>query len=660
MKKYTYPPKPLTYILALILPLTLFALLLAAACSPAPQNHWEMTSPDRQVAVAVSLSETGTLSYSLTHSGRKVLGESPLGMVFEESAFDAGLTLKSVARLRNQNDHYTMLTGKRKENHAHWNELQLHFTNTDAKPVNLNFRVFNTGLAFNYSFESSSDQTYTLEEELTGFQLPADGYGWMHPYDTVWQWAPSYETHFEHKVPVGTPSPWNKNGWAFPMLFFTGDDWVLISDADMPEGYVGMIVDGNPQGGLYTLNLPPEEEAMGICPSQPTLTLPFRTPWRLAITGDNPGVILESNMVFDVSTPNVLGDVSWIKPGRSAWSWWSESDSPRDYHRMKEFIDFTSEMGWEYFLVDANWNEMEGGNLEQLTRYANSIGVNITNWYNSGGPHNVITEAPRDLMHTRVARRAEFETISQWGIKGVKVDFFQSDKYCIMQQYHDILRDAADFEILVNVHGSTISRGWERTYPNLMTMEAVRGAEVYKFGADFPEVAPRHNTILPFTRNVLGSMDYTPVTFSNSTYPKKTTHAHELALAVVFESGLQHFADSDMSYMSQPEYVIDYLKEVPVVWDDTRYVAGFPGEMAVLARRSGDTWYLSGISGLEEAVAAVFNLNFLESGSYTMELIGDGNSQDEFRYKERDVTAGQQFSIDMLPRGGFAGVIRRR
>jgi alpha-glucosidase len=634
--------------------------LLMSACSDGPKNNWIIKSPDNQLNVTVKLSESGALFYTLKNNERMVLGESPLGIVFEETSFNDSLEFVSVSEKLNQKDSYTLIGGKQLENNPVWNEMTITLSNRAGKNMDVTFKLFDTGLAFNYAFSDEEATTYTLTEELTGFQLPLDGFGWMHPYDTVWQWAPAYETYFEHKLPVGTPSPENKNGWAFPMLFHTGADWLLITDADMMEGYTGMFVNGNPQNGLYTLILPHEEEALGACPSQPTLTLPFRTPWRVVITGDNPGTILESNMVFDLSSPNVLGDVSWVKSGISGWSWWAISDSPRDYNRLKEFVDFTAEMGWEYFLVDANWNEMKGGTLKQLTEYANSIGVDILAWYNSGGPHNVVTEQPRDLMHLQEARRAEFKKISEWGIKGIKVDFFQSDKYCILQQYHDILKDAADFNIMVNVHGSTIPRGWERTYPNLMTMESVRGAEVYKFGADFPERAPVHNTILPFTRNVIGSMDYTPVTFSNSTYPKLTTHGHELGLAVVFESAWQHFADSDESYRSQPTFVIDYLKKVPAVWDETRYIAGLPGELVIIARRKAETWYLSGISGLEEAKTVEASLSFLDSGNYTLELIADGAQPNEFRFETMDVEARQSISIDMLPRGGFAAVISRK
>ncbi len=635
------------------------AFLLLAGCTSLSPDHWQLRSPDDKLSVEVSLDEQGQLFYTLKNNNRKVIEKSPLGIVFEEVAFDQGLTLSSYKVLRNQEDRYTLVTGKQKENHARWNEMQLVMENSQGHEVNVNFRLFDTGLAFNYAFDESGNSNYTLKAELTGFQISQGGHGWMHPYDTIAPWAPAYETYYQNKIPVGTQSPWNKNGWAFPMLFHTGEDWALITDSRMDEGYVGMMVDGNPEGGLYTLILPLEEEARGVCPSQPVLTPPFQTPWRVIITGDNLETIVESNLVFDLAKPNVLTDISWIKPGRSSWSWWAESDSPRDFHRLKEYVDFTKEMGWEYFLVDANWNHMEGGTLQELTQYANEQGVGIAAWYNSGGPHNEITEEPRDLMHIRDVRRAEFKKISEWGIKAIKVDFFQSDKPCVLQLYHDILKDAAEFQLLVNVHGSTIPRGWERTYPNLMTMESVRGGETYKFGGDFPEKAPVHNVILPYTRNVIGTMDYTPVTFSNSTYPKLTTHGHELALAVVYESGLQHFADSDKAYLSQPEYVIEYLKDVPVTWDETRYVYGFPGETAVLARREADTWYLSGISGLETSKTIEATLGFLPQGSYTMELIADGASQTEFRFETLQVEAGQTITIDLLPRGGFAAVIRK-
>jgi alpha-glucosidase len=637
--------------------IVLLGCLIMSGCSHGPANQWSVSSPDNRLHAVVTTDANGRLFYYLESDNGRIVDKSPAGMLFEETSFGEGLIFKSLKRLSDQEDAYTMLTGKRKENHALWNELILGFENPDGQLMYMNLRIFNDGFAFNYEFPGQGEDSWTLKGELTGFNIPGNSKAWKQAYDTVFQWAPAYETFFENGIPAGSPSPWNKNGWSFPMLFKTGNDWVLITDAGMDEGYCGMRVDGNPVNNLYTLLLPPEEEAMGLCPSSPSLSLPIKMPWKVVITGDSPGTIVESNLVYHLSKPDMLADNSWIRPGRSAWSWWAESDSPRDFNRLKEYVDFTALMGWEYFLVDANWNIMEGGTLKQLAEYANSRGVGITAWYNTGGPNNVVTEMPRDLMHLSKVRREEFKKISQWGIKGVKVDFFQSDKSCILQLYHDILKDAADFGLLANFHGSTIPRGWERTYPNLMTMESVRGAECYKFATGYAEYAPVHRTILPFTRNVLGSMDYTPVTFSNSTFPKISTHAHELALAVVFESGLQHFADSDNSYLSQPGYVIDYLKKVPATWDDTRFDCGYPGEFVVIARKKGDKWFVSGINGLDTGKSVDAGLDFLSPGSYRVDIIFDGENQDTFSFETLTLDAGAPLKVGMAARGGFAAVI---
>jgi alpha-glucosidase len=643
----------------LLLLIALQAIVLQG-CTNEPENNWRLSSPGNLLALEVRLDDEGSLSYSLGNDGNSVLESSPLGIRFEETEFGKNLSVVSSERISNLRDSYELLIGKRKKNEALWNELQLSLENEEGRSVRIIFRLFDEGLAFRYVFEEPGGDYYTLAEELTGFRIPRGSYAWMHPYAAVTQWSPAYETYYENRIPAGTPSPEDQNGWAFPMLFHTGTDWMLITDADLREGYVGMSVNGNPEGGLYTLKLPSEEEALGVCPSQPTLSLPFKTPWRVVIAGSDPGVIVESNLVYHVSTPNVLSDTSWIITGRAGWSWWTDNTSPTNYKRLREFIDFTAEMGWEYFLVDANWNEMKGGNIVELTRYASSIGVDIALWYNSGGPHNVVTEAPRDLMHIPEIRREEFRKISEWGVKGIKVDFFQSDKACILDLYHGILLDAADFNITVNFHGSTIPRGWERTYPNLLTMESVRATESYLYDANYPARAPVHNTILPFTRNVIGPMDFTPVPFSDVRYPKKTTHAHELATAVVFESGLLHFADDDNSYRAQPGYVIEYLKKVPATWDDTRFVDGYPGEWVSIARRKGDTWYMSGIHGFDDRKTVNLKMDFLSESGYVVELISDGESPRSFNFETRSINAGDELTVEMLPKGGFAAVITRK
>lgn len=639
--------------------LTVLCLLIFISCQSKDDHSWSLQSPDKQQEARVVLEPDGSLTYSMLHQGRELIGKSALGIVFEETSFVNGLQYIESNDLPGQHESYQMLVGKQLDNEADWNELQLNFINADGHHITFLFRLYDEGLAFRYAFPARNADQYKLVYEASSFQLPAEGKKWLHPYDTLAPWSPAYETFYENGIPVGASAPWNKNGWAFPMLFEVGQDWLLITEADLGPQYVGMHISDKPDQGLYALRLPEEGEAEGACESRPTMSLPIALPWRVIMASDRLAGIVESNLVYHLATPTDYTDMSWIQPGRSSWSWWSEHDSPRDYNRLREYIDFTADIGWEYFLVDANWNHMTGGSLEELTRYAHEKGVGILVWYNSGGRHNVITEEPRDLMDDAELRRAEFKKISEWGVRGVKVDFFQSDKACIIEQYHGILKDAADYHLLVNFHGSTLPRGWERTYPNLMTMESVRGGEAYNFDRLYPDYAPWHNTILVFTRNVVGSMDYTPVAFSDVTYPHQTTFAHELALGVLFESGIQHFADRFESYLKQPDYVLEYLRNIPVSWDETRFVTGYPGELAVLARRNGDTWYLSGINGKTEAGNVELDMNFLPAGNYHMTMITDGDSDRSFSFQQMDVSAGQLVTMSMRGRGGFAGTLKK-
>jgi alpha-glucosidase len=290
-------------------------------------------------------------------------------------------------------------------------------------------------------------------------------------------------------------------------------------------------------------------------------------------------------------------------------------------------------------------------------RYAAGRDVRLFLWYNSGGPHNHVTEQPRDRMHDRTVRRAELAKIAQWGVAGIKVDFFHSDKQDGIGRYLDILADAAEHRIMVNFHGCTIPRGWTRTWPHLMTMEGVRGAETYIFDEQFPAVAPRHNTILPFTRNAVGPMDYTPVTFSDNRYPHLTTPGHELALAVVFESGLLHFADSDRSYRSLLPEAAGVLSRVPAAWDETRCLTGVPGSHVVIARRRGDDWFVAGINGRSEPVAVDLDVAELADPDTAWLVLGDASRGEDLT--ATSATAERAMSLVMASYGGFLATTSR-
>jgi len=638
-----------------------------SSCTTGGKKQWSVKSPDGKVSITVLsgvLDEAGypagkaRLYYKVEYRGQNgkqlVIPYSPLGIERNDQSFVDSLMFKSKTKTQTIDEKYTLVHGKRKENRNYANEMTLFFENENAARLGIVLRAYNDGIAFRYQFPEESTELYTVTEELTGFRIPVESIGYMLPYDEPTMWTPAYENYFMRDVKVGTASPISA-GWAFPVLFKikNGQNWALITEAALDRTYFGARLQQQVSNNVYRIRMPDEGEGNGTGQVMPVSSLPWQTPWRVIFTGPSLAQIVESSLVTDLNQPSIVENTDWIKPGRVSWSWWSESDSPRDFETLMDFVDLAAEMGWEYSLVDANWNLEGYGMIRDLVNYANKKNVGILLWYNSGSSHNIVTEQPRDLMFDRDIRRQEFKKLREIGVKGVKVDFFQSDKQNVISLYQDILHDAADFEIMVNFHGCTLPRGWSRTYPNLMSMESVRGAECYKFDASYPEKSPWHNTILPFTRNVVGPMDYTPVTFSDVTYPHLTTWSHELALSVVFESAWVHMADRCQAYLDLPAAAKEFLKQVPTAWDDTRFVDGYPGQFAVLARKSGDIWYVGGINGQDETSGLNIGFSFLNDGAYSMTFIGDGQNDKSFINKEETVTAGESVKVEMRPRGGF-------
>ena len=370
--------------------------------------------------------------------------------------------------------------------------------------------------------------------------------------------------------------------------------------------------------------------------------------------------LTESTLVTDVSDPVKLKDTSWIEPGLVSWNYWSSNHGTKDYQIVTKFADLAEKMGWKYTLLDWEWDVMgNGGNLEDAAAYINKLGVKPLIWYNSGGDHTWVPATPKDRMLTHENRVEEFTKLNELGIAGVKVDFFESEKQNMINYYLDIIEDAAEFNILVYFHGSLVPRGWRRTYPNLMTYEGVRGAEWYNNVPTFTMVAPQHNTILPFTRNVVGPMDYTPVTFTNSQFPHVTSYGHELALGVLFESGLQHMADRPEGYYSLPEEIIAILKMLPAAWDDTKFVFGYPGKNAALARRKGENWYVAGISSELRETEKTVSLDFLKPGTeYQLKLVQDGEHDKIFKISDGKVTSEDTLNVKLLRRGGFTAILK--
>jgi len=642
-----------------ILLLTVMPVLLALTNACSSNTLWQLESPDQLVRVTIKQVEekSGTrLYYSILvkedEGYKQILDLSPLGVVGDKNRFVENLEFFSEKKQLNISDNYTLTTGKKLKVSNSYNESTIVFKNGEQKEMALVFRAYNNGIAFRYNFTGDAEEEIKITSEETGFDFK-DGNFWGHPYDTLSTYTPAYETYYKG-LEVGSTAPWNKNGWAFPILVESEGIWMMVSEAGFDGNYGASHLHAECDEGRYMIKFAEEEEAEGYYENSSVSSLPFHTPWRFIALGETPAEILETTLPTDLSEPSKIEDTSWIKPGRAAWSWWSDNASPQDYNRMVPFVDFAAEMGWEYFLVDANWNRMLNGSMEKLAAYAATKEVDLLLWYNSGGVHNVVTEEPRGLMWDKELRRAEFKRISKLGIKGVKVDFFQSDKQEIINQYLGILEDAADFRLLVNFHGCTMPKGWRRTWPNLVSMESVRGEECYIFDPLFPELAPGNMTILPFTRNAVGPVDYTPCGFSDNTYAHLTTYGFELSLPVLLESGILHYTDTPASARALPGFAYDFLKTIPVVWEDTKYLTGYPGKEVVIARKNGKSWYIAGINGENMEKELTIDLSPLGEIPPEIELIVDGDGARDLQTAVLTPAEGK-IAIRLQPYGGFTG-----
>lgn len=619
------------------------------------QKEWSVYSPDKSLQLVLSNTD-GKLIYRVLSGSIEVVKKSSLGLETSSGSFSNQLSfVKSSSK--KINDLYKLTSGKKKLNHAVGNETSVSFENRNNATIQIDLRAYNDGVAFRYNFPENA-KSLTVNSEQTQFALPVDGKVWLQNHSLPNQWGPGYEGVYTNGAPIGTKAK-DASGWLFPALFNTKGHWLLLTEANLEPTYFAAHLDSNCANGVYKIAQPQPGEGNNLGEVTATSNKPFFTPWRMFIIGKKLGTVVESNLVFHLSSANRTGDVSWVKPGRSSWSWWGDHGSSKNFEKLKNFVDLAKEMGWEYSLVDANWNVMEGGGtIEDLVKYANSKNVPLWFWYNSGGPHNTVPEQPRDIMSDTEKRKAEFKKLRAWGVKGVKIDFFQSDKQDVIQQYHDILRDAAAEHIMVNFHGCTLPRGWARTYPNLLSMEAVHGAENYGWGADFALQAPVQNNIFTYTRNVVGSMDYTPVTFSDYDCCKHvTTNAHELALSVLFETGILHFADRAASYQALDNKVKAFMKTVPTTWDETKFVRGEPGKETVLARRSGKTWYVAGSNGEGRSKTLSLSLPFLTAQSYRASVFSDGASAREIKASESAFKKNGTYKVNVLPNGGFVMVL---
>lgn len=641
------------------------AILLGAALMTActPPDSWELTSKDNNVRFVLENKETDgvkDLSYSVYYNDTVAIENSLLGLVMDTQECGKDAKFVSVTPVKDITETYQLKSGKKMNTVNDCREQIFTFRTEKGLDFDLIVRVYDNGVAFRYGFPDADNKTHTIQAEHTEFAVPVNGKAWIHPYDWNSRKKPSYEQYCENGIDIRSDCKHGR-GWAFPMLFQTNGLWMMITEAQLDGTYPATHIDNLGTQGAYKIRFPELDEPIVPDAVEPVSQMPWYTPWRAIIVGNNLNTIFQNQMVSHLNPSSVVEDESWIKAGRACWSWWYNGASVRDFKEQLKYVDLSAEMGWEYMLIDASWQRMgNGGTMEDVVKYAQPKGVGVWLWYHSGAGHENDTIAARRIMCDPELRRAEMKRISDIGVKGIKVDFFDSDKQRVIQLYPAILKDAADNHLLVDLHGATLPRGYERTYPNLMTTEAIRGGETLGQQPRCDRAA-EHNATVPFTRNVVGSMDYTPVTFSNKIRQgvpaiRKTTVAHQLALVVVFESGFQCFADRAEAYLALPEQPKQFLKDVPAAWDESCLLAGYPSDYVIIARRSGNDWYIGGINGKNEDRELEFTLP-AACKDKSFKMITDGADKDTFDYRTVENTNGM-VKVKLLPNGGFAGVIR--
>lgn len=385
--------------------------------------------------------------------------------------------------------------------------------------------------------------------------------------------------------------------------------------------------------------------------------------WQTLIVGSLADVV-ESTLVTDNAAPCRLDDTSWIEPGVCSWIYWAYNHGSNDITIIRKYIDLAVKLKLPYVLIDAEWDEMdkvaanEGKTIEDAVRECVEAGVKPLIWYSSSIGWINGAPGPKFRLNKPEDREREFAWCENIGVKGVKIDFFNGDVQQNFEFMIDLLECAAKHHLTVNFHGATLPRGWQRTYPNLVSTEAVYGAEWYNNRPVLTNKAACHNATLPFTRNVVGSMDYTPCAFSDSQHPHITSHAHELALTVLYESGVQHLADRPESLLAQPKQVQQFFGQLPTVWDETRLLSGYPGESVVMARRSGTTWYVAGINGADETKCLTFATDRMQNLGKKVTLFEDsGKKKAPWKLSSRKLTLPAEMKINTHPRGGFVMII---
>lgn len=588
------------------------SMLLAAALTV-------LGSPDGKLSVRLEQTPDSRILYSVEYDGKTMLSPSPLGLVAQDCDYSKLVYTgeeRKVVKVDYRLDRI-------KTSHVSHDAVRYmtHFKTPEGRLLDIEWHLSDNDVAFRYSIPRDTDTgSIRVMREETGFDFPEGTTTYLCPQsDAMIGWKrtkPSYEEYYRNAAPLGEKSEFG-HGFTFPCLFNTPGGWVLVSETGVDSRYCGSRLDDYAEGSGYRVAFPMPEENNGNGTVEPAFALPGCTPWRTITVGTDLAPIVETTIAFDVVEPRFESTRSY-EFGKSTWSWIVWQDASCNYDDQKTYIDFASELGYPYCLIDAFWDQNIGRDrIEELSRYARSKGVSLFLWYASSGWWNDISQSPVHIMSDPIARKKEMRWLESIGVKGIKVDFFGGDKQETMRIYESILSDADDCGIMVIFHGCTLPRGWERMYPNYVGSEAVRASENLVFSQYECDIEAVNATLHPFIRNSVGCMEFGG-TFLNKRLnrangqpdargriggtERKTSDAFQLATAVLFQNPIQNFALTPNNLEDAPAAAIEFMREVPTTWDETRYIAGTPSKDAVIARRCGSTWYVGAVNAVDETL----------------------------------------------------------
>ena len=607
-----------------------FIPLIIVLCSCDLYNDKNCFSPDGNIEVLIHNGEMN-YEFSILLDGDTIVKNSSFGIALDEREFDftGNIALLSIDKTQ-IDETYEMKVGKQLVRQNNFRQISIEFENEHKNSIVVVFRVYNDGVAFRYKMANQKKTSVT--NETSEIRMTSISNIWSIPYSS------SDERVFEKST---STTDLKNTTLSFPVLIETKTNkWVLISESDVSDFPLSS---GQLKGNSLNYVFSNDKIAAN------TVTENFVSPWRVMIIGEQLENIVESCLIDNLAPAAANGDYSWVKPGITSFPWWGDNLANSYPDTLKKYFDLSAQMNWRYIEFDIpligspgmaaeKWKSVDW--IKEVVDYGLSKGVLCYGWDDIKN------------LNTPKKRTQIFSKYNEFGVRGIKVDFVNSYTQKSRKLVEEVIQDAIKYELMISFHGAQSPRGFARTYPNVITFEAVKGSEYYleiNGGKGLPST---HNCTLPFTRNVLGSMDYTPVAFSSII--RTTTMAHELALSVVFESGWQGICDKPEAYLNsvaQP-----FLSNLHATWDETRFLEGYPGEYCCLARRKGNSWYVAGINAGEPRTVS---LDLPVSINQEVDVYTDiGDGLNSLGVAKTLVSKNKSFEITMQKNGGFAFILK--